>query len=76
MTDIEKTLAAWKVAQRFLERERADRLQNMTDSDTRNAIATLFADTVVASDHAVTEDVPTGLIEQQRLFRLVSWTRP
>lgn len=75
MTDVERAIAAWKVAQQFLAKERADRLYNMTDGDTQRAVAALFAYRDVASEPAALLDLPTGLIEQQRLFRLIGSTQ-
>ena len=42
----------------------------MTDGDTQHGIAALFCNLDVASESATPLDLPTGLIEQQRLFRL------
>lgn len=56
---------AWDTAARFLRRERLERLAAMSDDDARAAIAAIFSGPA-AQDGG---ERPTGLIEQQRLFR-------
>lgn len=57
--------AAWQKASAFLQRERAQRLRDMSDDDVRAAIAAIFTS-------AAPREAPergSGLVEQQRLFR-------
>ena len=62
-------LAAWEIAADVLAKERIARLRAMTDADTQRAIAEIFASTSPVS--TIADESTNGLIEQQRLFRLL-----
>ena len=63
--DLARWARDWQTAGAFLQRERAERLCNMTDDDARANIAAIFFG-VAPSPGPERE---CGLVEQQRLFR-------
>lgn len=63
--DISRWARGWRTAGAFLERERAERLRNMSDDEARAAVAALFFGEVTRPS----SERECGLVEQQRLFR-------
>ncbi len=62
--DIQRYVDAWRVASEFLEEERRARLRNMTDDECRRIIAEIFSLPLPPY-----RERPSGLVEQQRLFK-------
>ncbi|MEO8103193.1 MAG: hypothetical protein ABI790_11735 [Betaproteobacteria bacterium] len=65
--NLDRHQAAWSAAADLLARERIERLQSMTDEDTRRAVVRLFS--LPIANAAGEVDSMCGLAEQQRLFR-------
>ena len=63
-SDIQRRVEAWRVASEFLEEERRTRLRNMTDDECRRIIAEICSLPLPPY-----RERPSGLVEQQRLFR-------
>ena len=62
--DILRHIEAWRIAGEMLAEERGARLRAMTDAECRSIIADIFS-----LPPAPPSERPSGLIEQQRLFR-------
>ena len=62
--DIVRHVEAWRVAGKALEAERSARLRSMTDDECRRIIADIFS-----LPSPIARERPSGLVEQQRLFR-------
>lgn len=53
----------WRIADEFLERERAKRLARMTDDECREIVARLFS-----GPHPAPIERDSGLVAQQKVF--------
>ena len=62
--DILRRIEAWRIAGKALYEERKARLRAMTDDECRSIIAKIFSPPLPPP-----RERPSGLVEQQRLFR-------